>query len=60
MEIQSTRRNVQFNEELVEAASILAPSFEFSVFAQAAVREKLDRLRREISIEEKLLTEDTQ
>ena len=44
-------KSVEFNDTVVANAKEVAPSFEFSLFAQAAAREKVDRQRREIARE---------
>lgn len=36
-------RNVSFNDEIMKRAKEVCPSMEFSLFAQTAVREKIDR-----------------
>lgn len=41
-----TGKTVEFNAKIVAQARAVAPAFEFPAFAQAAVREKIDRERR--------------
>lgn len=36
-------RNVWYNDQVIVDAEEIAPAFEFSKFAQTAVREKIDR-----------------
>lgn len=36
-------KSVEFADDIVASAAEAAPSFKFSKFAQAAVREKIDR-----------------
>lgn len=40
-------RNVQFNDKTIDEAQAVAPSFEFSLFAQSAVREKIEKMRND-------------
>jgi hypothetical protein len=47
-------KQVQFNDDVVADAEAVAPSFEFPLFAQAAVREKI---QREKALQERLFGE---